>query len=95
VLVDVVTERAGDLHVELLTRLGTTRTETSSPLYTAAYRAVERDGAVTLDVWYEALALGRALPTLPLWLRGGLCLPVELEATYERTCDEQRVRPAA
>ena len=35
------------------------------------------------------------LPTLPLWLRGGLCLPVELEATYTRTCVEQRVQPAA
>jgi hypothetical protein len=33
--------------------------------------------------------------TTPLWLRGGLCLPVELEATYERTCIEQRIQPAA
>ena len=56
---------------------------------------MERDGRATLDVWRESLELGRPLPTLPLWLRGGLCLPVELEATYERTCLEQRVRLAA
>ena len=30
----------------------------------------------------EPIAVGQPLPTLPLWLRGGLCLPVELEATY-------------
>jgi hypothetical protein len=46
-------------------------------------------------VWHEPLAVGRPLPTLPLWLTGGLCLPVELGATYERTCVEQRVQPAA
>ena len=61
----------------------------------SAYRPVERNGAAALDVWREPLAVGQRLPTLPLWLRGGLCLPVELEATYERTCVEQRVQPAA
>lgn len=47
------------------------------------------------DVWIEPLTLGQRLPSLPLWLRGGLCLPVELEVTYERTCVEQRVLSAA
>jgi hypothetical protein len=61
----------------------------------SAYRPVERDGVRTLDTWREPIAVGQPLPTLPLWLRGGLCLPVELEATYERTCIEQRVQPAA
>ncbi len=56
---------------------------------------VERDGGRVLDVWVEPIAVGQMLPTLPLWLRGGLCLPVELETTYERTCIEQRVQPAA
>jgi len=47
-----------------------------------------------LDVWRETLTVGQPLATLPLWLRGGIYLPVELEATYERTCIEQRVQPA-
>ena len=55
----------------------------------------ERAGARMLDVWLEPIAVGQVLPTMPLWLRGGLCLPVALETTYERTCIEQRVRPAA
>lgn len=95
VLVDVVTERPGDFHRELLMRLGTGDAEPSPPLFASAYRTVERAGAASLDVWLEPLAVGQPLPTLPLWLRGGLCLPVELEAAYERTCLEQRVRPAA
>jgi len=95
VVVDVVTEGGGDLHQELLARLGTIQTATTSALYAAAYRTVERAGAASLDVWHEPLAVGNPLPTLPLWLRGGLCLPVELQAAYERTCAEQRVPSAA
>src|SRR2546423_1908133 len=64
-------------------------------LYGSAYRPLERNGATMVDVWLEPLAVGQRLPTLPLWPRGGLCLPVELEATYERTCVEQRIQPAA
>jgi hypothetical protein len=52
---------------------------------------IAEDGATALDFWYEALALGNVLPTMPLWLRGGPCMPVALEATYQRTCREQRI----
>lgn len=95
VLVDVVTERTADLHRELLGRLGAEDPGPSSALSGSAYRPVERGGTPALDVWREPITVGRPLPTLPLWLRGGLCLPVELEATYVRTCVEQRVQPAA
>jgi hypothetical protein len=95
VLVDVVTDRSGDLHRELLARVGAGDPGPGPSLSGSAYRPVDRDGAPALDVWREPLAVGQLLPTLPLWLRGGLCLPVELEATYQRTCVEQRVQPAA
>lgn len=95
VVVDVVTERPADLHRELLLRLGMADPGPGPTLSGSAFRPVERDGVRVLDVWREPLAVGQVLPTLPLWLRGGLCLPVELEATYERTCREQRVQPAA
>jgi hypothetical protein len=55
-----------------------------------AYHPVRRDDNTALDIWPESLSLGSNLPTLPLWLRGGLCLPVDLEAAYRRTCQEQR-----
>jgi hypothetical protein len=60
-------------------------------LSAAAYRVVERDGQSMLDRWIEPLELGEPLPTVPLWLRGGLWVPVELAETYERTCAEQRL----
>jgi hypothetical protein len=95
VLVDVVTERSADFHRELLLRLGVADPGAGTVLSGSAYRCVERDGVNVLDMWREPIEVGHALPTLPLWLRGGLCLPVELEATYQRTCIEQRVQPAA
>jgi hypothetical protein len=51
-------------------------------------------GQPSLDIWQELLAVGNPLPTMPLWLRGGLCFPVDLEAAYERTCREQRIPSA-
>jgi hypothetical protein len=91
-VVDVVTERAANLHTELLTRLGVPRPEShDSLLYATSYRPAEREGRTMLDVWHESLTVGGPLPTVPLWLRGGICYPLELEATYLRTCEEQRV----
>ena len=95
VLVDVVTDRSADLQRDLLVRLGVGDPGPGPVLSGSAFRPVEREGVRVLDVWLEPMAVGQVLPTLPLWLRGGLCLPVELEATYERHCVEQRVQPAA
>lgn len=92
IVVDVVTERGGNLHRSLLSRLqGPEAPLGDSDLYTAAYRPVEREGQACLDIWLEKLTIGQPLPTMPLWLRGGLCLPVDLNAAYERTCREQRI----
>jgi Protein of unknown function (DUF4058) len=92
VIVDVVTERRSNLHDALLKRLGA---EAAIPLdaelYAASYRPVERDGQSSLDIWQEGLAIGSPLPNLPLWLCGNLCLPIELDATYDRTCRELRI----
>lgn len=91
VVVDAVTERKADLHGELLARFGSANRSSAADLYTAAYRPVLRDERTNLDIWHETLSLGQPLPTMPLWLRGDICVPVELEAAYERTCREQRV----
>jgi len=92
VVVDVVTSRRANLHEQLMARLAPAGTAPlDSDLYAVAYRPVERSAAPSLDLWEHGLELGRPLPTVPLWLRGGLCLPVDLGATYERTCREQRI----
>jgi hypothetical protein len=92
VVVDVVTDRRANLHDELLARLGSSEgISWDVELYAAAYRPVVREGETSLDIWQETLAVGSALPTMPLWLAGSLSLPVDLEATYHRTCQEQRI----
>ena len=92
IVVDVVTDRHGNLHEEIVARLNHDADGMlDSDLYAAAYRPIERDGEPKLDIWQEPLALGRTFPTLPLWLRGQICIPVDLQATYDRTCNEQRI----
>jgi hypothetical protein len=87
IVVDVVTARQANLHGELLARL----TEGKASSVKLNLYAIERNGQPSLDIWQEELEIGSLLPTLPLWLRGEICLPVDLGATYERTCREQRI----
>ncbi len=91
IVVDVVTERHANLHAELMARLGSPGATAQPDLYATAYRRAEHGDGPTVDVWVESLEIGHTLPTLPLWLAGGLCLGVDLELTYTRTCNEQRV----
>ena len=95
VVVDVVTNRGGDLHAELVARLFAPGPKSMGDLYSAAYRPVGREGEVQLDIWHEPIALGSPLPVLPLWLKGGPCLPVDLGATYDRTRRELRMGEGA
>ncbi len=91
ILVDIVTERGGNLHRDLLTRLDASTTF-QADLYTTAYHVVETNSQPSLEIWEESLVIGRGLPTMPLWLRGGLCLPIDLDASYHRTCQAQRIK---
>jgi hypothetical protein len=93
IVVDVVTARTANLHRELCLRLSPQNSDDfDAELYAVGYRLVQREGQPSLDIWQQPLAIGAVLPTVPLWLRGGLCIPVELEISYERTCREQRIR---
>ncbi|MBE9016310.1 DUF4058 domain-containing protein [Chroococcidiopsis sp. CCALA 051] len=92
VVVDVVTSRNANLHAALMQQLGVANlNQFDADLYAVAYRIVERTKQFNLDMWQETLSLGTQLPILPLWLPGELCLPVDLDATYQRTCREQRI----
>lgn len=94
VIVDVVTIRRANLHNNLLARLNlSSATDMEASLYATAYHVVAYGKQTNLDVWQEPLSIGNALPTMPLWLRGGPCVPIVLHETYERTCREQRIPP--
>ncbi|MBL8794367.1 MAG: DUF4058 family protein [Planctomycetia bacterium] len=94
VVVDVVTERSGNLHRKLLDAL---QVSVSSPalgardLYGAAYRLRGDAPRFNLDLWVEPLTLGAALPTLPLWLSDELAVPLDLEETYRAACAARRI----
>jgi hypothetical protein len=61
------------------------------PLYAVACRCARETDAWRLETWTHPLALGRPLPTLPLWLAENLAVPLELEASYEETCRILRI----
>lgn len=92
VVVDIVTGRHADLHAALLKRaapdldLGK-----ESKLYAAAYRPTVRNSLTSLDIWHQELDLGQQLSTMPLYLRGGPMIAVNLQSTYEATCRILRI----
>ena len=91
-VIDVVTERHANLHDDLLRGLGVSNAiRLDTMLYASSYHPIEREGQPTMDLWQEPLRIGEALPTMPLWLKGGLCMPVDLDSSYEKTCQVLRI----
>jgi len=94
VVIDVVTERRADLHRELLDlmRVSPDHGPDAFELYSAAYRTLPSEQALVLEAWLESLNVGAHLPTVPLWIRPDLCLPLDLEMTYEAACAARRIQ---
>ncbi len=89
VIVDLVTTRQFNLYGDLLELIGQTDPTLAPeppPLYATACRWIRRDEAWHFESWTHPLALGRPLPTLPLWPADNFAVPLELEASYEATC---------
>jgi len=90
-IVDVVTIRHFNLYADLLNFIGHADPTLGDPpphLYAASCRWVRREDRTILECWSRALVLGQTLPTLPLWLRPNLSVPLGLEASYEQTCKD-------
>jgi Protein of unknown function (DUF4058) len=95
VIIDVVTARSANLHEELFDVLEAkgrrAAWESSTGLYTVAYRAVTVRKHPRVEAWPEQLALGKPLPVVPLWLALDLCVPVRLEDSYLAACRSLRI----
>ncbi len=90
VLVDVVTNRHCNLYAELAEFLDVAkpaRTAVSSHLYAVACRVIRQRKRTQLEVWPAALQVGAPLPVLPLWLTREIVVPLDLESSYNFTCD--------
>jgi hypothetical protein len=88
-VVDIVTGRGANLYTELLALLGRrdpTFGDDPPGTYAAACRWLPGVSPGRLETWSHPLAVGRPLPTLPLWLRTDLAVPLDLEASYEKAC---------
>ncbi|HEY7314340.1 MAG TPA: DUF4058 family protein [Gemmataceae bacterium] len=94
IIVDIVTNRRPNLHNEILRLMEGADSLQLSPesnLYAVAYQPLRRGKEDVIDVWRSPLALGRALPTLPLGLRADLVIPVDFEETYAEACLRKRL----
>ncbi len=90
IVIDIVTTRKQSLHTQLMKQIGSQPQASASDLYAAAYRSIVTESP-QVEIWFETLAIGQSLPTLPLWLKEGGCFPVDLAQTYDRTCKAQRI----
>ncbi len=95
VVIDVVTNRHANLHDELIDLMRQTddyRFPCESLLYAVSYRparpAVEVEQA---ELFFYALALNEKLPAVPLPLRRGPTLPLDLESAYSEARERSRL----
>jgi hypothetical protein len=94
VVVDTVTTRRADMHLAIMGLLGVdTNATPPSSLSATSYRAIGmEEEAQQLLIWPAPLALGEPLPTLPLWIAADFSVPLDLEASYQATCVDLRIR---
>ncbi len=95
VIVDTVTTRKADLNAAILSllRVDTSNAVTPSSLSAVSYHAIGREeDTQQLQIWPEPLALGQPLPKLPLWIAPDFSVPLDLDASYQATCTDLRIR---
>jgi hypothetical protein len=97
VVVDTVATRRVDLNAGILSLLGVDSSAISTPagLSALSYQAVgQEEETQLLRLWPAPLVLGQPLPTLPLWIAADFSVPLDLEASYQATCADLRIRQA-
>jgi hypothetical protein len=89
-IVDIVTARQANLYVELMEFLGHADASMADgpALYTASSRWVFGPRKARLEAWSNRLAIGQPLPRIPIWLSPEKVLTFDLEASYEKVCDD-------
>jgi len=89
-IIDVVTTRHFNLYTELSAALHLAppaKAGRPDGLYAVACRGQRRpQRKMRFQAWAQELALGKPLPTLPIWLADEVWVPLDLEASYEATC---------
>jgi hypothetical protein len=85
-VVDVVTDRQANLHDELITLMEQAesfRFPEGLALYGASYHPLREEGSSgRIETRLAPMAVGRPLPRMPLALRGGPTVVIDLEKSY-------------
>ncbi len=95
VVVDAVTVPRFNLHNEMIELMGLAAPfllETNPPTYAVGYQPAEEDEQAQILAWPHRVAVGELLPTVPLYLRGTGCIPLDLELSYTETRALARIR---
>ena len=95
VVIDAVLVPRFNLHNEMVRLMGLGEPfllEADPPIYAAGYQPVGADDQGQIVAWPHLLEVGERLPTVPLYLRGTGCIPLDLEATYTETRRLVRLR---
>ncbi len=92
-IIDLVTTRHFNLYMELLALIDRSDPAfvRSPPIYAVTCRGRKVGATPRLESWAYPLAVGQALPSLPIWLTEDLCVPLHLEPAYEETCRVLRI----
>jgi len=96
-IVDLVTIRPANLYAELLALFDRTDPQlspTPPPVYAVTLRARKPPKRRNLlDAWFYPMAVGRPLPTLPIWLTPELHVMLPLETSYAEACGVLGIAP--
>lgn len=93
VIVDTITNRHANFHNELLgltSRRRLTRLA-DTPTYVASYRPYGFGSVESLDVWPYPAVVGQPIPAVPMPLRNGPELMLDLESTYMQSLADQNL----
>jgi hypothetical protein len=93
IVIDVVTNRAANLHNEIMELMQNADCNlvNENPLYATAYRPLRRHGKEQIEIWPTTFKVGDALPSLPLFIGPDMSLLVDFEASYQETCQRLRL----
>lgn len=94
IIVDVVTNRAANLHNEIMAVMENANFDLPprTKLYAVAYRPVVRESREEIEVWPATIQIGDCLPDLPLYVAADFMVMIDFEAAYQQTCENLRIR---
>ncbi len=95
VVIDLISDRLFSLHNSLVHAMHQDNSfllPDKTNLYVASYHATHREGENLIDIWPFPLTIGKLLPTVPFAIRGHLPIMLDLEESYERTCENANLR---